>query len=1225
MMPDRSSRWKSSLILKALPWAAFALFAMGTAAVNGALASPGSLDGPGERRAYHRETGRLSFLGFDPGHAPDVAQARASRPGSEARARAFLQVYGREFGLSDPGRELRLARTSHAPDSHPSARFQQLHQGVPVLGGELLVNTGDDGDLQSISGEISPDLSVATDPQVSVQSALASAIQVVAKSHQVDASDLEADPPELWIFDERLLLPSDRPTELVWRTEVRSTGSAPIRELVLVNAVHGGISLHFNQVDTAWAARPPLQETETPTEMPSDTPTGTATETPSPAATDTATETPTDTPSPVATDTPTPSETPTVSATPSETPSPTSTMTSTSTLVPTPTPTPSIRTFTANNDILLPGTFLCDETQPDCTNGADLHADAAHRFARDTYDFYAAHHGRLSLDDVGSTILSSVHYWSGYANSFWSGSQAVYGDGAGFALADDMVAHELSHGVTQYEANLFYYYQSGALNESLSDIWGEFVDLTNGAGNDNPGVRWLIGEDISGLGAIRSMRNPPAYGDPDRITSSLYYRGSADDYYGSGDAGGVHTNSGVNDKAAYLLTDGGTFNGYTVGGLGIDKVAAIYYEAQTNLLTSGADYLDLYHALYQACLNVIGGVEGITAGDCLEVRDATNAVEMHLQPSAGYNPEPNLCPAGTTLDQSLFDDDLESGFANWTSGALTGSSRWGADSPYGAYARSGVHFLYGDDAPEEVSDSFVGTLSDVLLPSGAYLHFAHAFGFEDPNWDGGVLEYTKNGGATWLDAGALFSEGRGYGGTVFNSLGAWWGNPLGGRRAFIGDSHGYVASRYNLSSLAGQSVRFRWRMGTDGFVYDWGWFVDDVRIYTCVGAAGVPSLVSPASGALVTSYTPVLDWADAANADHYQVQIATNNTFTSLVQETDAPGSSYLVSPALNPNTTYYWRLRTINALGQVSAWSAVRTFRTALLPPAGLGSADAGLTTRPTFDWENVAGASSYAIQVSTVNTFATMVVNATTTPSEYTPAIDLPRNVQTFWRVRANATNGPSDWTYGAGFVGANPPSVPALLTPANNALVSLSFDNDTGYVVTDLRWAEVPSPADHYQVQVALDSAFASIVDDATVPWYGYSTSVGYLTQVLEPASKYWWRVRSFNASGQYSLWSAARTFRTPMVAPTLVAPVDGAETPNRRPTFDWSDVAGATSYTLQVSTNNLFLTFVVNVNPVSSAYTMAADLPLNKVLDWRVRANGPNGPSAWSPIWSLLVVP
>jgi hypothetical protein len=126
------------------------------------------------------------------------------------------------------------------------------------------------------------------------------------------------------------------------------------------------------------------------------------------------------------------------------------------------------------------------------------------------------------------------------------------------------------------------------------------------------------------------------------------------------------------------------------------------------------------------------------------------------------------------------------------------------------------------------------------------LHFNHSYGF---SWgetgttkyyfDGGILEYTINDGSTWKDAKGLFSAGKNYNGTLYN--GSYFGyNPLGGRATFAGESRGYVSSRYNLTSLAGKSVRFRWRMGTDEAYDYFGWVVDDVRIYKCIGNPGNP-------------------------------------------------------------------------------------------------------------------------------------------------------------------------------------------------------------------------------------------------------------------------------------------------------------------------------------------------------------------------------------------------
>ncbi len=101
------------------------------------------------------------------------------------------------------------------------------------------------------------------------------------------------------------------------------------------------------------------------------------------------------------------------------------------------------------------------------------------------------------------------------------------------------------------------------------------------------------------------MSDPPAFGDPDKMSSANYDESEEDN-------GGVHHNSGVNSKAVFLMVDGGSFNGKTVTALGWTKTAAIYYEVNTNLLSSGADYSDLYYALQQACTNLIGQ-KGITA------------------------------------------------------------------------------------------------------------------------------------------------------------------------------------------------------------------------------------------------------------------------------------------------------------------------------------------------------------------------------------------------------------------------------------------------------------------------------------------------------------------------------------------------------------------------------------------------------------------------------------
>ncbi|MDH4201556.1 MAG: M4 family metallopeptidase [Phycisphaerae bacterium] len=218
--------------------------------------------------------------------------------------------------------------------------------------------------------------------------------------------------------------------------------------------------------------------------------------------------------------------------------------------------------------------------------------DDAYDFLGDTYDFYLNEHGRDSIDDAGMLMKATVRFT--FANAFWTGSEMLFG--LGFAV-DDVTSHELTHGVTQYESNLIYMNESGAINESFSDMWGEWVDLTNTGGNDDPSVRWLMGEDVPGMGAIRDMSNPPAFGDPDSKCSPLWYDGPFDN-------GGVHWNSGVGNKLCYLLTDGDTFKDVEITGMGISAVADLMYECQTNLLTESSDYADFHVALTQAAINL---------------------------------------------------------------------------------------------------------------------------------------------------------------------------------------------------------------------------------------------------------------------------------------------------------------------------------------------------------------------------------------------------------------------------------------------------------------------------------------------------------------------------------------------------------------------------------------------------------------------------------------------
>ncbi|WJV30260.1 M4 family metallopeptidase [Rossellomorea sp. AcN35-11] len=247
-------------------------------------------------------------------------------------------------------------------------------------------------------------------------------------------------------------------------------------------------------------------------------------------------------------------------------------------------------TYDASNRTRLPGSLWADGDN--LFNASyDGAAVDAHYYAGQTYDYYLNTHNRNSYDGNGAALKSTVHYGRNYNNAFWNGQQMVYGDGDGTTFiplsgALDVIAHELTHAVTDTTADLIYQNESGAINESMSDIFGTLVEFD---ANNNPD--WEIGEDIytpnkSG-DALRSMSDPAKYGDPDHY--SVRYTGTQDN-------GGVHINSGIGNKAAYLLSQGGTHYGVNVTGIGTAKTGAIYYRALTQYLTPSSNFSQLRSA-----------------------------------------------------------------------------------------------------------------------------------------------------------------------------------------------------------------------------------------------------------------------------------------------------------------------------------------------------------------------------------------------------------------------------------------------------------------------------------------------------------------------------------------------------------------------------------------------------------------------------------------------------
>ncbi|WP_241680257.1 M4 family metallopeptidase [Metabacillus mangrovi] len=244
-----------------------------------------------------------------------------------------------------------------------------------------------------------------------------------------------------------------------------------------------------------------------------------------------------------------------------------------------------VETYTADNGTRLPGIFSEDSDNEFTADNQRADVDA-HYYAGKVYDYFYGVHGRNSYDDAGAAITSTVHYETDYNNAFWNGTQMVYGDGDGSAFTSlsgalDVVAHELTHAVTERSANLQYQDQSGALNESFSDVFGYFLDPSD----------YLMGEDVYTPGqpgdALRSISSPETYDQP----------GHMDDYVNtSEDNGGVHINSGIPNKAFY----------YTNESIGQSASEEIYYRALTVYLTPTSSFTDARAALLQSAEDLFG-------------------------------------------------------------------------------------------------------------------------------------------------------------------------------------------------------------------------------------------------------------------------------------------------------------------------------------------------------------------------------------------------------------------------------------------------------------------------------------------------------------------------------------------------------------------------------------------------------------------------------------------
>jgi Zn-dependent metalloprotease len=494
------------------------------------------------------------------------------------------------------------------------------------------------------------------------------------------------------------------------------------------------------------------------------------------------------------------------------------------------------------------------------------------------YYFFDNTFGFTSYDNADSEMIAINEATSidNCPNANWNGSTINFCDGM---ASDDVVAHEWGHAYTDYTSNLIYAYESGALNESYSDIWGETVDLLNGyEDNDEDNsvrtgssitIRWQVGEDATASGVIRDMWDPTLKGNPDKVTASNYHCDTSD-------SGGVHINSGIPNHAYALLVDGGTFNGQTITGLGFTKAAHIFWRANSQYLTPTSDFGSFADAIEAACTDLIGiNLEGIsmtdtpagpsgeiiTSADFAEVQKALLAVELRTPNECTFAPllAPNddLCPAST--NNPIFFEDWESGIsAGWTMTQLpVNATTWEArdwalktNLPKG---RAGTAIFAIDplsgDCNTDLQNGIIRLESPVItIPNYANGTFELAFNHNvatEAEYDGGNIKYSIDNGTTWslLPSSAFIVNPYNNVITTANSN----DNPMVSEDAFTGSDENsqdsvWGQSVIDLSSLgvvANSTLQLRWEFGTDGCNGNDGWYIDEIMVYNCTEALSI--------------------------------------------------------------------------------------------------------------------------------------------------------------------------------------------------------------------------------------------------------------------------------------------------------------------------------------------------------------------------------------------------
>ena len=388
----------------------------------------------------------------------------------------------------------------------------------------------------------------------------------------------------------------------------------------------------------------------------------------------------------------------------------------------------------------------------------------------------------------------------------------------------------------------------------------------------------------------------------------------------------------------------------------------------------------------------------------------------------------------------------------------------------------------------------------------------------------------------------------------------------------------------------------------------------DVRRFTIASNPAVPVLLQPLNGATGVARNPIFTWAKAANAVSYRIQVATDNAFLSVAQDTSGVSDTMVTIHGLSAKAVYYWHVQSANVLGS-SAYASTRSFTTGTVlsipsvPVLALPANGATGTARNMlFSWYKASEAATYELQLSVDSLFATTAVDSTGISDSTLSVAGLSASTKYFWRVNASNTGGASAFSsvfrFTTGTV-LSTPAIPVLASPQNGA-------NGVSRNVR-LVWLKSAEAAS-YRAQLASDTLFASILADSS----GIADS-SVVFAGLASSTKYFWRVNATNTAGS-SAFSAGQSFTTGTVfsvppVPVLSSPTNNATEVARNARLTWYRSLEASSYRIQVTTDSTFA--AVATDTTSSDSTIVINgLSATTGYFWRVSANNALGASAFS---------